>query len=110
MYEGPLDPVSNDEDWTLVLEVVSDDDEEVFDLTGSTASLRINDANGCERLAASSSEITVDEAAGTISVTIPAARLMCLCAGAYTVALRITNGTNTAQLMRATLPIKEGGF
>lgn len=103
-----LDPATNDEDWTLSVEVVSDDDGEAFNLSGSTASFRIIDHLSCECLVADPSEIQTS--GSTIIVTLRASRLSDFRAGNYGVALRITNGTETTQLLRACLPITEGGF
>jgi hypothetical protein len=112
MYEGPLEPVSNDEDWVLSIAIVSDEDGLPFPLSDVVATIRVSDALGGERLTGSSTDgtIVIDTAAGAMVVTVPAARLACFEAGLYSVALRIAAGSATTQLMRADLPILEGGF
>lgn len=52
------------------------------------------------------SQIVID--GSTFSVSIPAASLDDLCAGAYHVSVVMTDGTSTAQLLLGTLPLIEG--
>lgn len=104
-----LQPVTNAEDWILVVNVFEDD--EACDLDGETASLVLKNRWGEEMLTASG--VLSDDADAVTSIvtfTVRASSLAGLPAGSYTVAARLTEAPATRQLLLAKLPILDGGF
>jgi hypothetical protein len=114
MQKTPLQSTTNAEDWIQSVAVV--DGDEGFDLSSYTISIRVTDKNGAEVLAGSTTDGKIavsnddDDVPSIFTWTFRASAMAGLCAGSYTVAVRITDGTNTNQMILGTLPVVDGGF
>jgi hypothetical protein len=109
--------VSNAADWSQTLQITDDTTEQGFDLTAyTTIQIRVTDKNNGEKLAGSLSggQIVVsdddDDIASVITWTFRASTMANIAPGSYTVALRISNGTDTTQIILGRLPVVDGGF
>lgn len=109
-----LSSVTNAEDWSQPVRVT--DGDEGFDLSGYTIQIRVSDDRGCQVLAGSTSDGVVslvndDEAVPSIiSWVFRASTMATIRAGNYIVGVRITDGTNTNQIILGKVAIVDGGF
>lgn len=102
-------PVTNSEDWITVLKLFNGGT--AFDLDGWTAAMSVRAPCGCEVFTATGVASDDDDAVTSIlTFTVRAASLASLDAGAHMVSVRITDGTNTRQVVNAKLPVRDGGF
>lgn len=104
-----LRPVTNGEDWILVIYLFNSGS--AYDLDGETASLSLRDPWGAELLTATGAASDDDDAVTSIlTFTIRAASMATLSPGSYTVAVRIVESPATRQILLAKLPVRDGGF
>lgn len=111
MYTGSLAAVSNREDWIAVSPLIDDDGAEV-DLTAASFELFI-----CNEDCPTSPVLTASTANGKITLlssttfqwAFTPTDMGTLCAGTYSVFLRVTIAGTVTQIMSASVPIVEGG-
>jgi len=104
-----LQPVTNGEDWILVVNVFNDGS--AYDLDGETASMAIKDRWGGEMLTATGvASDDADSVTSIVTFTFRESSMAMLNAGSYTVAARLTESPATRQLLLAKLPVRDGGF
>ena len=102
-------PVTNAEDWELVVNLF--DDGAAYDLDGETATMSVRDPWGNEVL--SGTGVASDDGDAVTSIltfTFRASSMALLCAGSYTVAAKLTESPATRQILLARLPVRDGGF
>lgn len=106
-------PAPNAADWTGTIEVLDDETGTAFDLTGLLIEIEVRDQGGCRRLYGSTIDglLTIEAGVG-FSYDFPVASLRNICAGSYTVNIRITDPVSgdVAEPVIANLPILEGGY
>lgn len=103
-----LRPVTNAEDFILVINVFEND--AAYDLDGEAATMSIKDRWGDELLTATGALSDVGSVTSVVTFTIREASMALLDAGSYTVAARLTESPATKQLLLAKLPVRDGGF
>lgn len=104
-----LQPVTNGEDWILVVNVFNDGS--AYDLDGETATMAIKDRWGDEMLTATGVlSDDADTVTSIVTFTFRESSMAMLNAGSYTVAARLTESPATRQLLLAKLPVRDGGF
>lgn len=127
MFVVMFSQVSNSADWIDTVELTSEDDGQLIDLTGWTVTMQVRygAANasspqtyyagsfgnlGSPVLVASTAngKLTVPST-GVIQWTFRASELSQVQAGFYDVGLTMTNGTETFQLILGQVPIVNGG-
>lgn len=101
-------PVTNAEDWVVVLKVF--EDGEAYDLDGETATMSVRDPWGSEVLSGTGVASDVSSVTSVLTFTFRASSMALLDPGSYTVAVRIVEGSATRQVVRAKLPVRDGGF
>lgn len=104
-----LQPVTNAEDWILVVNVFNGG--AAYDLDGETATMAIKDRWGAEVLTATG--VLSDDGDAVTSIvtfTLRESSMDDLAPGSYTVAARLTESPATRQLLLAKLPVRDGGF
>jgi len=109
VFQGKLDPVSNREDWTYVVEIDDEDDNPV-DLTDAAISVTIRDPRyRSVALAGSTADgsITVLDT-GVFRIAFAAARLQPMRADTYEVGVVLVQNGVTVQLVLGLLPIVDG--
>ncbi|MGD9739423.1 MAG: hypothetical protein AB7U48_08505 [Bauldia sp.] len=101
--KSPLPQTTNAEDWVQTVAVT--DEAGGFDLSPYAISIRVTDDRGAEVLAGSTGDGGVvvsndaDDVPSLFTSTFRAATMAALRAGTYTVGVRITDGTNTNQII-----------
>ena len=103
-----LRPVTNAEDWILVVKVF--ENGSAYDLDDHAATMSIKDKWGDELLTATGALSDVGSVTSVVTFTFREASMAMLNAGAYTVAARIIESPATKQLLLAKLPVRDGGF
>lgn len=104
-----LRPVTNAEDFVLVINVFEDD--AAYDLDGEAATMSIRDRWGDELLTATGTlSDDADSVTSVVTFTFRESSMAMLNAGAYTVAARLIESPATKQLLLARLPVRDGGF
>jgi len=104
-----LRPVTNAEDFILVINVFQSD--EAYDLDGEAATMSIRNRWGDELLTATGA--LSDNAAAVTAVvtfTIRETSMATLDPGTYTVSVRLIESPATKQLLLAKLPVRDGSF
>jgi len=104
-----LRPITNAEDFILVINVFQSD--EAYDLDGEAATMSIRNRWGDELLTATGA--LSDNAAAVTAVvtfTIREASMATLDPGTYTVSARLIESPARKQLLLAKLPVRDGGF
>jgi len=104
-----LRPVTNAEDFILVINVFQSD--EAYDLDGEAATMSIRNRWGDELLTATGA--LSDNAAAVTAVvtfTIRETSMATLDPGTYTVSARLIESPATKQLLLAKLPVRDGSF
>lgn len=119
MYAGPLDPVSNRQDWQFIRQVVDDDTGDPVDLAEVSITFEVrarpddqqSNAQGSSHATLSATTangkiVIVDS--GTFQVWFPLADMQALSPGYYDVGCTIAVNGITEQLLAATLPVIDG--
>ena len=119
MYAGPLDPVSNRQDWQFIRQVIDDDTGEPVDLAAASITFEVRQRSDDQHSGALGSshatlsattangKITIVDA-GTFQVWFPLADMQALAPGYYDAGCTITVNGITEQLLSATLPVVDG--
>jgi hypothetical protein len=104
-----LRPVTNAEDFILVINVFNGGT--AYDLDGEAATMSIRDRWGDELLTATGTlSDDADAVTSVVTFTFREASMAMLNAGAYTVAARLIESPATRQLLLAKLPVRDGSF
>ena len=119
MYAGPLDPVSNRQDWQFIRQVVDDNTGDPVDLSAASVTFEVRaraddqhaNAQGSPNATLSATTangkiLIVDN--GTFRVWFPLADMQALAPGYYDAGCTITVNGITEQLLSATLPVVDG--
>ncbi|MCW5714865.1 MAG: hypothetical protein KIT43_10175 [Bauldia sp.] len=104
-----LQPVTNGEDFSVTLNLFQGGVP--ADLDGKGLAISVSHAGGMEAFALAG--VLSDDDDGVTSVvtfTARAATMATLPPGSYTIAARLTDGTETRQVLLARLPVRAGGF
>lgn len=104
-----LQPVTNGEDFSVTLNLF--DGGVPADLDGKGVAMSVSHPGGMEAFALAG--VLSDDDDGVTSVitfTARAATMATLTPGSYSVAARLTDGTETRQVLLARLPVRAGGF
>lgn len=105
--------VPNAADWAETISLFDADTGTAWDLTGDLVELELRDDHGCRRLYGSTSDgkLTLEAGVG-VNFVFPASEMRQLCAGSYTMNVRVTEaiGSVVAEPIIATVPIIEGGY
>lgn len=102
-------PVTNAEDWIVVINLF--DGGSAYDLDGETATMKILDPWGGEKLSATGvASDDADSVTSVLTFTFRASSMATLDPGAYTVAARIVESPATRQILLARLPVRSSGF
>lgn len=111
-YLGAFAPQPNAADFSEYIEVLDDDTGTAWDLSTSLVEMEIVDQRGGRRLYGSTADGKLGLVADGFDFLFPAASMRQLCAGSYTVNIRITDNVTgaVAEPVIADLPIIEGGF
>ena len=119
MYAGPLDPVSNRQDWQFIRQLVDDDTGDPVDLSAASITFEVRarpddqhaSAQGSPNATLSATtangKITIVDS-GTFQVWFPLADMQALSPGYYDAGCTIAVNGITEQLLAATLPVIDG--
>jgi len=102
-------PVTNGEDWVVVINLFNGGS--AYDLDGETATMSIRAQWGSE--VATATGVASDNAAAVTSIltfTFRESTFSDLAPGSYTVAARIVESPATRQFLHAKLPVRSSGF
>lgn len=102
----------NAADWSEYIEVLDDDTGTAFDLSTSIVEMEVTDQRNCRMLYGSTADGTISLVADGFEFLFPASSMKRLCAGSYTVNVRLTDSITgaIAEPIIANLPIIEGGY
>jgi hypothetical protein len=119
MYAGPLDPVSNRQDWKFIRQIIDDDTGDPVDLTGATITFELREKSDDQQYNApawpgvtlsattANGKITLVDT-GTFQVWFPLADMQTLSPGYYDVGCTVLMNGVTEQLLAGTLPVVDG--
>ena len=105
--------VPNAADWAETISIIDAETGTAWDLTGDLVEMEVRDDHGCRRLYGSTSDghLTLEAGVG-VNFAFPASEMRQLCAGSYTINIRVTDALDgvVAEPLIATVPIIEGGY
>lgn len=116
MLTGVLPPVSNDADFALQVQAFDDNTSAAFDLTPYAIAVRILTQEGSQLLSGDLNTgavaLTQDDNGvwSVFTIAFTASQMTPLCEGNYRISVRMTDDTDTAQLVLMSMPVLEGGF
>lgn len=101
-------PVTNGEDWIVVLNMFNGGT--AYDLDGETATMSVRDPWGSEVLSGTGEASDVGSVTSRLTFTFRASSMALLDPGTYTVAAKIVESPATRQILLAKLPVRSSGF
>lgn len=109
---GSFAAAPNAADWSEYIEVLDDDTGTGFNLTSTLIEMEIADQRGCRRLYGSTADGKITLAGDGFEFAFPSTSMRQLCAGSYTVNIRLTDAVIgfVAEPAIANLPVLEGGY
>lgn len=112
MYQGNLGTVSNRADWADDAVLVDDATGDPIDLTGASIALYVTAQNTPDAAiitASTANGMITITGAGAFGWTVPDEMMAPLCAGTYSVFIRVTRGDAVDQLAAGDLSVIHGG-
>ena len=101
--------VTNSADWKTQFQFTDGETGDLLDFTGATIKLAVKDADGCQRLTASTDDGKIAIiSTGLFELDIPASEMQCLCPGSYQVGGVYSLNDETISLFTGTLSITNG--
>ncbi len=112
MYLGSFEAAPNAAYWTGYVEVIDDETDSGFDLDDALIEMEVTDQRGCRRFYGSTTDGRLTVSGDGFNFEFPDTVMKQLCAGSYTVNIRITDEITgfVAEPAIATLPVLEGGY
>jgi hypothetical protein len=109
VFQGKLDPISNREDWTYVIEV-DDENGDPIDLTGASITVNIRDPRyRTTVLTGSTTDGTITVlATGVFQIAFTAAQLQPCRPDTYEIGVVLVQNGATIQLAIGLLPVVDG--
>lgn len=109
---GSFAAAPNAADWSEYIEVLDDDTGTAFALTTALVEMEVTDRSGRRRLYGSTVDGAIALVGDGFEFAFPAASMRQLCAGSYTVNIRLTDSVSgfVAEPAIANLPVLEGGY
>ena len=109
---GSFAAAPNAADWTEVVAVTDRDTGTVWDLSDTLIEMEVRDGRGCRRLYGSTVDGKLALVTGGFEFVFPSTSMRDLCAGSYTVNIRMTDASSgfVAEPAIANLPVIEGGY
>jgi hypothetical protein len=110
MYTGSLGAVSNNEDWTVNISMLADDNS-LFNMTGAIFTFYVTDPDTPKRpiLSVTDGTLTISADGFTTTLVFPYTKMNVLCAGDYAVFVRCFLNGVMLQFISAGVSIVEGG-
>ena len=100
---------TNNADWKTQFQFTDGETGDLLDFTGATIKLAVKDADGCQRLTASTDDGKIAIiSTGLFELDIPASEMQCLCPGSYQVGGVYSLNDETISLFTGTLSITNG--
>lgn len=99
---------TSNRDWNYQFEVVDEDTGEPIDLTGAVIAISVNDAEGCQRILATTDngKVAIVDT-GVFTLTIPYSETN-LCAGTYSIGGYYQLNGDTLDLLEGTISVRTG--
>jgi len=109
-FNGTLDPVTNQEDWSYVIEIDDADTDEPIDLTGAAMSLNVRDTQyRAVVISGSIADGTLSVIdTGVVQIRVPSTKMQTLVPTVYDVGLVISMNGSVQQLIVGRLPVQDG--
>lgn len=110
MYTGQIASFSNREDWEFpIMDIIDDDTGDALDLSDSTISYGIYDANKCVVVSGTTGDGTITLTDDTsFQILVPRSTATSQCAGSYTMGITVENADITKSLFAGTITVLDG--
>lgn len=110
MFTGQIATFTNREDWEFPpLDIIDDDTGDLIDLSTSTITYGIYDADRCQRLTGSTDEGSVTLIGTTaFQILIPRSSVTNLCPGSYSMGITLENADQTTSTFSGSIAVLDG--